>query len=106
MVLKVNGLEDGDARATFKNVNMDMRNYQRIKMFIHAESLEEDQVQDGEMMVFLRLGSDYTNNYYEYEIPLSITNWGESDRNQVWPTENELNIPFPSFKLLNNCVMN
>ena len=109
MVLKVNGLEDGDARATFKNVNMDMRNYQRIKMFIHAESLEEDQVQDGEMMVFLRLGSDYTNNYYEYEIPLSITNWGESDRNQVWPTENELNIPFSLFqtvKQLRNELIN
>ena len=109
MVLKVNGLEDGDARATFKNVNMDMRNYQRIKMFIHAESLQEDQVQDGEMMVFLRMGSDYTNNYYEYEIPLTITNWGESDRNQVWPTENELNIPFSLFqtvKQLRNELIN
>ena len=46
MVLKVIDLEDGDARATFKNVNMDMRNYQKIKMFVHAESIEEDQIQD------------------------------------------------------------
>jgi len=98
MVLKVIDLEDGDARATFKNVNMDMRNYQRIKMFIHAESIEEDQTQDGEMVVFIRMGSDYINNYYEYEIPLKITSWGESDPNMIWPLENEFDIPFSLFQ--------
>ena len=29
---KVNDLENGDARGAFKNVSMDMRNYQKIKM--------------------------------------------------------------------------
>ena len=34
MVLKVIDLEDGDARAAFKNVTMDMRNYKNIEMYI------------------------------------------------------------------------
>ena len=29
------------------------------------------------MTVFLRIGSDYQNNYYEYEIPLKLTHLGD-----------------------------
>ena len=98
MVLKVVNLENGDARAAFKNVSMDMRNYQRIKMFVHAEEIDENTLSDGDISVFLRLGSDYTTNFYEYEIPMKLTNWGESDAELVWPSENEFNIPFELFQ--------
>ncbi len=98
MVLKVVNLESGDARAAFKNVNMDMRNYQRIKMFVHAEEIDEGTLNDGDVSVFLRIGSDYTTNFYEYEIPIKLTNWGESDPELIWPSENEFNIPFELFQ--------
>ncbi len=98
MVLKVVNLENGDARAAFKNVNMDMRNYQRIKMFVHAEEIDEGTLNDGDVSVFLRIGSDYTTNFYEYEIPIKLTNWGESDPELIWPSENEFNIPFELFQ--------
>ena len=34
-----NGLEVGDSRAVFKNVNVDMRQFNKLKMFLHAEAL-------------------------------------------------------------------
>ena len=100
LVLKVNDLENGDARGAFKNVSMDMRNYQKIKMFVHAEEINEGTLNDGDITVFLRLGSDYTTNYYEYEIPMKLTNWGESDADLIWPSENEFDIPFELFQFV------
>ena len=58
-------LEDGDARAIFKNTSMDLFNYGRVKMFFHANS-ESD---DDDFMRFLRMGTDFDQNYYEVEIP-------------------------------------
>jgi cell surface protein SprA len=104
MSLKVCGLQDGDARAVYKNVNMDVRKYLRLKMFIHAESLPGEQaIEDGDISVFVRLGTDYKKNYYEYEIPLKVTPAGNydgtldeqaPDRYIVWPEENDLNLDF------------
>ncbi|MEJ5266498.1 MAG: cell surface protein SprA [Bacteroidales bacterium] len=104
MSLKVCGLQDGDARAVYKNVNMDLRRYLRLKMFVHAESVPGEQpLKDGDISLFVRLGTDYRNNYYEYEIPLKITPPGNykgdedefaPDRYIVWPEENEVNLLF------------
>lgn len=52
---------------------MDMRQYKRIKMFIHAEAIEGEPLEDEQMSAFIRLRTDYTDNYYEYEIPLKST---------------------------------
>ena len=109
LVLKVIDLENGDARAAFKNVSMDMRNYQKIKMFVHAEEINEGTLNDGDVSVFLRLGSDYTTNFYEYEIPMKLTNWGESDAELNLALENEFDIPFELFqsvKQIRNNVLN
>lgn len=95
------GLRDGDARAAYKSLDLDIRNYGKLKMFVHAESSNgATPVQDGEITAFIRLGSDFTNNYYEYEIPLVITPDGEysnssnSAREQVWPEQNNIEIDF------------
>ncbi|MEY4927719.1 MAG: gliding motility protein SprA, partial [Bacteroidota bacterium] len=72
--ISVCGICDGDARGIYKNLNLDMRTFKRLRMFVHAERREEDpNLQDGQMSVFMRIGSDYDNNYYEYEIPLKLT---------------------------------
>ncbi|OFX16438.1 MAG: cell surface protein SprA [Bacteroidetes bacterium GWA2_31_9] len=100
IVLKVCELSDGDARAAYKNVDLDLRQYKRIQMDVHAEAMEGMPLNNNDVSVFIRLGSDYTNNYYEYEIPLQITPSGwyengevdEPDRLIVWPDANRFNI--------------
>ncbi len=100
MDLKVIDLAAGDARAVYKNSSLDMRYYKRLKMFTHAEALVDNitNVKDSELSVFIRFGSDYRANYYEYEIPLSLTapghynNDSESDRYKVWPIDNTLDV--------------
>ena len=104
MELKVGNLSDGDARAAFRTVSYDLRNYRRLAMDIHAEALPEEPLKDDELSLFLRLGSDYTSNYYEYEVPLKLTapgfygNNNESDRRSVWPRENAIDITLSEFR--------
>ncbi len=73
MVLKVQNLEDGDARAAFRNVNLDIRQYRKLRMEVHAEAIPGQPLQDGDLTAFIRIGSDYKGNFYEYEIPLKLT---------------------------------
>jgi cell surface protein SprA len=98
MVLRVHNLEDGDARAAFRNVNLDIRQYRRLRMEVHAEAIIGQPLQDNELTLFLRIGSDYKGNFYEYEIPLKLTppgrynNENDGQRTIVWPVENSFNI--------------
>lgn len=114
LALKVSDLASGDARAVYKNIGMDIRQYQRIKMDVHAEAIEGYDLRDGELLVFVRLGTDYQNNYYEYELPLKLTppglyvNENISHRHIVWPDENRLDVPldlFQQVKLRRNDAM-
>ena len=93
LVLKVCDLKDGDARATYKTSDLDLRTYKRIKMFVHAEG-DQDDLDEGDFSCFLRLGTDFTDNYYEYEISLKPTLHGASSANDIWPSQNEIDIPF------------
>ncbi|MCC7466105.1 MAG: cell surface protein SprA, partial [Saprospiraceae bacterium] len=70
--MNVCDLEFCDARAIFKSLNMDLRQFKNIKMFVHAEEVIE-QLDSSDLKVFIRMGSDYTRNYYEYELPLKIS---------------------------------
>ncbi len=92
--LVVNNLESQDSRGVFKNVNMDMRQYQRIKMFLHAEKVNaSDPYQDHQSLVgFLRMGTDFSENFYQIEVPLSFTDYSATTPEQVWPATNELNV--------------
>ena len=95
MVFRLREVEPKDARAVYKNVVYDMRQYKRLQMFVHAESLPQyDPIEDKDITCFIRLGSDLKNNYYEYEIPLDLTpegiysNENPADRLKVWPEAN------------------
>ena len=91
--LKVINLADGDARGIYKNVSYDMRQFKKIEMYAHMEKINEtDVATDGDVHLIIRLGADYNDNYYEYEIPLSYTQWGQSARNLVWPDINKVEI--------------
>ena len=91
--LQVCGLKDGDARAVFKEVGVDMRQFSKLRMFIHAESrVGQTPLRDGDMRAIIRLGSDFVNNYYEYQIPLKITPDGSTSDEVIWHEGNRLDL--------------
>ena len=104
MVLKVHDLADGDGRAAYKTMSFDMRKYKKLRMEAHAEALPGEILNNNDLTVFIRIGSDYRNNFYEYEIPMSVTSPGyynnnsDADRAKVWPEINQFNITLSEFQ--------
>ncbi len=108
--VQVGDLRDGFAKGIFKRLDMDMRQFKRLEMSVHAESLTTfgntcDPIEDGDISVFIRLGDDFQENYYEYEIPLvvnraeEVSNFGDDRsefnydlRDWMWPDINDINI--------------
>ncbi|MBI5916679.1 MAG: cell surface protein SprA [Bacteroidetes bacterium] len=109
LTLRACELEDGDSRAMFKNMNLDMRYYSKLKMFVHAEQTDcgmgDEPLESGDLRVFVRLGSDFKNNFYEYEIPLTLSDEDTQVKPNnpdyqrvVWPEENDLSVDFELLK--------
>lgn len=103
LLLRAIDLEEGEARAAYKNLNMDFRNYKKLKMEVHAEAIAGHPLKDNDLSLFVRIGSDYYNNYYEYDVPLSLTVPGlyksenEVDRYAVWPDANRIDLTLSAF---------
>lgn len=106
MLIKVIGLAPEDARGVYKNLRYDMRKYKRLQMFAHGEALLDNvtDLQDYECTVFLRIGSDHTQNYYEYEIPLKLTRPGHYNKwsTEVWPEQDMFNFPLSLLTTVKN----
>ncbi len=105
--MRVQDLNDGDSKAAYKNINIDVRQYKRLQMEVHAEALIDDVLEDDELSVFIRIGSDFKQNYYEYEIPVKLTpyrsnydNASEADRLLVWPKENRIDFELELLQLV------
>ena len=90
----------------YKKTTIDLRQYKRMQMFVHANHLLPDPtaLEDRQLAVFIRLGNDYKNNYYEYQIPLVLTpdrsdysQYSNADRQLVWPIDNMLDISLDVF---------
>jgi cell surface protein SprA len=95
LVLDICNLQDGDARAAYKNVQFDVRTYKKLKMFVHAEEVTPVKPLNNEdLTVFVRLGTDFADNYYEYELPLYETQWGATLPEDIWPLTNDIEIVF------------
>lgn len=98
MSLTLTDIDPGDARGVYKNSSIDLRLYKRLQMFVHAEAVIDDvtNLADNDLSVFVRMGSDVKNNYYEYEIPLTITpagtysTYNSTDQYTVWPLSNQM----------------
>jgi len=101
LALTVTNLSDGYSRAAFKLFSNDLRQYKTLQMFIHAEAVTGSQLRDNDISAFIRLGADYQNNFYEYEIPLKVTTQ-TTDPNLIWPAANELDI---ALSLLTNAKL-
>ncbi len=105
--MRVANLNDGDSKAAYKNINIDIRQYKRLQMEVHAEALIDDVLEDDELSVFIRIGSDFKQNYYEYEIPVKLTpyrsnynNDSEADRLLVWPADNRIDFELELLQLV------
>lgn len=100
--VQVCDLKPGDARAAFKTSEFDVRNYKRLQLYVHAEEAIQNTINDGEVSAFIRFGTDLSNNYYEYEIPLKMTrgfvntNLANAE-SLVWPEENFIDIALQEF---------
>ncbi len=88
----VENLESEDSRGVFKNINIDARQYKKLRMFMHAEELFDSDYIDGDkpMVGFLRIGTDFSQNFYQIELPLSFTPYNSSSADAIWPESNEL----------------
>lgn len=98
MSLKVDGLKKKGACAVYKNFGKNLLRYKTLRMDVHAEALEGKPLDEDDLSLFIRLGNDNRNNYYEYEVPLKLTAPGyySSDdigRAGVWPAANRIEMP-------------
>lgn len=103
MVLAVEDLEDGDSRAAYRNFNLDVRSYKKLQMYTHLESFSENMpVEYGDLSVFIRMGTDFEDNYYEWEIPMTPSPWYNQDPNSIWPEANNVIVDFSVFQKIKN----
>ena len=108
MNMVVRHLSPGESKGVYKNTMLDLRRYKHLQMFTHANHLIDDNnLKNGELAVFIRLGNDYKNNYYEYVIPLSLTpdrndynKYNVEDCRAVWPEDNMLDMDMTVFTSL------
>ncbi|MBR6103514.1 MAG: cell surface protein SprA [Paludibacteraceae bacterium] len=99
MLISLDSLGTKQARAVYKKTSLDMRRYERLRMFVHAEDKDEllNPTGNNHLFLFLRMGSDLTENYYEYQIPLTITPRGSRDKYAIWPESNNIDFAFSTF---------
>ena len=92
MSLQICHLAYGDARGVYKTTNLDLRRYGTIDMFIHAEAGDNNDgsLNNNDLDAIIRMGSDFTSNYYEIRIPLTKTSYGAVLATDVWPAANNL----------------
>ncbi|MGQ9863284.1 MAG: T9SS outer membrane translocon Sov/SprA [Bacteroidia bacterium] len=89
MVMRTCNLSDGDGRGAFRTFNYDLRYYDELKFWVHAEPLVGSPIppnfnQIGDATLFIRLGTDYSDNYYEYELPLPLSVPGDYSPENIW----------------------
>ena len=90
----VENLESQDSRGVFKNLNIDIRQYKKLKMFMHAEKIvDSDYSDDATPLVgFLRMGTDFSQNFYQIELALQFTPFNASSESEIWPDVNQMDI--------------
>ena len=94
----VKNLRDGYGRSAFKTAYSDFRSYKRLEIFVHAEAVNNQILNDRDVAAFLRIGTDNQDNYYEYVMPLKVTQPGTSDPDAIWPEANRMDIDLTLFQ--------
>ena len=95
MVLRAENLQPGHQMAIFKpyNTGLDLLKYSNLRMFVHFHGLLGDgsllenlPIEEGrtKARLFIRLGANETNDYYEYEQPLTPSSETSGSSNDLW----------------------
>ena len=118
---RVCDLQPMDSRGIFKGVDVDLRQYKKLKMYLHAESIQgqsplpgsgTNEEYDRRMVAFIRLGTDYQDNYYQIEVPLKPTEYIENTSNrlsaeQVWlPDTNSIDVSVELLSKIKSAYLN
>ncbi|WP_299147601.1 cell surface protein SprA [uncultured Dokdonia sp.] len=105
--LRVENLEEQDARGVYKYYSLDMRQYKNLKMFMHAEPIIENGLDNQNVVGFIRMGTDLNSNFYQIELPLAPTpfNVSNQDREAIWPAGNELDLPLELLQTIKSKVI-
>lgn len=98
--LKFQSLQPQQELVAYRSCNYDLRQVSTLSIYTHAEALlnSPHALHNGDLTFFVRLGRDFTDNYYEASIPLLVTPAGQysnellQDRQKVWPHENYLQV--------------
>ena len=69
-------------------------------MFMHAEDGVSPGFTDGDIIGFVRLGNDLSENYYQIEIPLQESPSGSLNAQSVWPVINEIDLPISALETI------
>lgn len=99
LYMKAAPLFGATSRGVFKNVSLDMRRYENLELFVHAENLKDasSAMYDPDAKFFIRFGSDATDNYYEYEASLKYTSKTARTPLEIWPIENTMRLAIQNF---------
>ena len=104
LVLNVTDLEGGRQTGVFKTYNqgIDLLKYSNLRMFLHLHgelgdgtALSDLAESEGRQKVkfFMRLGANETQDYYEYEQPLTPSRITAGSAELLWrPEENSMNL--------------
>ena len=97
VTLKVNQLKPNEIRAIYKNISIDLRRFKQLKMFMHLQQdIKSSILNDGDISAIIRLGTDLNENFYQIEIPLTVSNAGTSALD-LWPEANNLDAFLENF---------
>jgi cell surface protein SprA len=97
VTLKVNQLKPNEIRAIYKNISIDLRRFKQLKMFMHLQQdIKNSILNDGDISAIIRLGTDLNENFYQIEIPLTVSNAGTSALD-LWPEANNLDAFLENF---------
>ena len=95
LAISIPDMARDEVSAVYRSTDLDLRHYRQLVLYSHAEG----GVRDRDLELFIRLGSDFSSNYYEYCQPLLVTpqrdyrgmSSGEL-QDIVWPSANVLRI--------------
>ncbi len=106
MQIQIDDLPGRRGRGVYKLLgNIDLRDYEKMKMYVHLENRNESNLQSFEdVSAYVRIGDDFNYNFYEYELPLQVSDEDNASptnifeyQEEVWPTANIINFPLSLF---------
>ena len=105
--MRITNIPDSCETMISKLTQVDARQFERLQLFVHAEEAAQE-IDDGNLSLFVRFGKDFTNNYYEYEVPLTMSDPDiataslratdfQAYSEEVWHPNNKIDFPLSLF---------